>query len=125
MTPKRILVADDDPFILDLYRTALEGHHYEIESATDGQEAFLAATSKPFDLVIMDIVMPNMNGIDSIRAIRKRHPQLPIIIISSFHDQFAEALTELRVQCILIKPVMITQLVRSVRDLIEENEKQS
>lgn len=125
MTPKRILVADDDPFILDLYRTALEGHQYEIESATDGQEAFLAATSKPFDLVIMDIVMPNMNGIDSIRAIRKKHPQLPIIIISSFHDQFAEALSELKVQCILIKPVMITQLVRSVRDVIQASQRQS
>jgi len=123
MTPKRILLADDDPFILELYKTALEGQHYEIETALDGREALNAATTRPYNLVIMDIVMPNMNGIDSIRAIRKKHSDMPIIVISSFHDQFTAVLAELNVQCVLIKPVMITQLVRSVQEVIQASEK--
>ena len=124
MTPRRVLLADDDPFILELYKTALEGHHYEIDTALDGQEALSAATSKIYDLVIMDIVMPNMNGIESIRAIRKKHADMPIIVISSFHDQFTKVLAELNVQCVLIKPVMITQLVRSVREVIQASQKE-
>ena len=123
MNPKRILLADDDPFILDLYRTALEGYHYEIETAMDGREALRAATSKPYDLVIMDIVMPHMNGIESIQEIRKKSPELPIIVITSFHDQFTEMLEDLNVKCVLIKPVMITQLVQSVQEVIRGNEK--
>lgn len=123
MTPKRVLLADDDPFILELYKTALEGHHYQIDTAHDGKEALSAATKKPYDLVIMDIVMPNMNGIESIRAIRKKHPDMPIIVISSFHDQFADVLAKLNVQCILIKPVMITQMIQSVQEVIQAGEK--
>lgn len=122
MTPKRILIADDDPFILDLYKIALEGNHYEIDTATDGSEALRAATSKPYDLIIMDIVMPKMNGIDSIREIRKKRPDAPIIIITSFHNQFTDVLDEINVQCVLIKPVMITQLVQSVQEVIRARE---
>jgi YesN/AraC family two-component response regulator len=63
--------------------------------------------------------MPKMNGIDSIQAIRKKRPQVPIIVITSFQDQFTEPLARLNVQEVLIKPVMITQLVRSVRKVVE------
>ena len=67
---ERILVADDDPDILQVVRVNLELEGYEVETALDGQEALDKATSQPVDLILLDIMMPRMDGLTALHRIR-------------------------------------------------------
>ncbi len=60
----RILLADDEPTVQRLYRQMLEGSGFEVEAASDGQETLDKVTSEPFDLVILDLNMPRLDGFE-------------------------------------------------------------
>src|SRR6266436_7716217 len=78
---KRILVVDDEPQITRVLRTSLAGSGYEVRTADDGHAGLRAAREWQPDLVITDISMPNMNGIELCRQLRAESA-LPIIVLS-------------------------------------------
>ncbi len=78
---KRLLVVDDEQPIRSMLNDLL-GDDYEVMLAANGQEAFALLNSHSFDLIITDLVMPEMNGIDLITSIQKISPDLKIIAIS-------------------------------------------
>ena len=78
---KRILVVDDEPQITRVLRTALTGSGYEVRTANDGHAGLRSAREWQPDLVITDISMPNMNGIELCRQLRAESA-LPIIVLS-------------------------------------------
>jgi DNA-binding response OmpR family regulator len=83
--PARILVADDDAWILRMVTTVLEKRGHTVITATDGEEAFEKAVAEPPDLVITDVMMPNMDGWTLIRALRAR-PEfsfVPVIFLTA------------------------------------------
>ena len=71
--PERILIADDDPDILQFVRVNLELEGFEVATASDGQEALAQVIEKPPDLVLLDIMMPEMDGLSALRRMRA-HP---------------------------------------------------
>jgi CheY-like chemotaxis protein len=77
-----VLIADDDTAFLGLLTQLLEhaGHHVEV--VPDGAAALARATSHHFDALIADIVMPNMDGLELIRTLQRRQPELVIIAVS-------------------------------------------
>ena len=81
---KRVLVVDDSITVREVERKLLQNRGYTVEVAVDGMEGWNAIRSQPYDLVISDIDMPRMNGIELIKQI-KRHPRLnsvPVIVVS-------------------------------------------
>jgi CheY-like chemotaxis protein/phosphoribosyl 1,2-cyclic phosphodiesterase len=85
----RILVADDDPDVRLLVRRALAGQGYDIREATNGVEALRAIEAYPPDLVIVDVLMPEMDGLQVLKRIRDNSDtaQLPVIILTSMNDE--------------------------------------
>src|ERR1700704_2301927 len=81
MTKKRILVVDDEPQITRVLRTSLTGSGYEVRTAEDGHAGLRMAREWQPDLLITDVSMPNMNGIELSRQLRSES-RLPIIILS-------------------------------------------
>jgi two-component system, OmpR family, response regulator VanR len=81
-SPAQILVVDDETDILDLLEIFLRGEGYEVVKATNGVEALQCLERKTIDLVILDIMMPHMDGIRTCLHIRKQH-HLPIIMLSA------------------------------------------
>ncbi|MCR5661503.1 MAG: response regulator [bacterium] len=82
---KKILIADDEPFILELIAVSLEGMPYEIIHASDGEEALRIIWEEHPDLVILDVMMPRKDGLEICRMI-KADPQLsatPVILLSA------------------------------------------
>jgi len=79
---QRILVAEDDEVTLDGLRTLLVVWGYEVEMATDGRSALERASALPPALVLTDVAMPNMDGLELLTALRKDHPRLPVIILT-------------------------------------------
>ena len=87
-TPPRILIADDNPDNLDIFRTRLAAHDYEIIVATDGEEALAKATEQAPDLILLDIMMPRMDGFEVCRRLKAAPslPFMPIIMVTAMAD---------------------------------------
>ncbi len=86
--PARILIVDDNPENLDIFQTRLAVHGYEILTATDGEEALVAAREKQPDLILLDIMMPKMDGIEVCRRLKgdASLPFMPIIMVTAKAD---------------------------------------
>lgn len=85
MSNKKILVVEDDEFLFDAYRLKLEKENFEVAIAHDGEEALKQADLFKPDLIILDIVMPKMDGIETLKRLKKnpRTSSIPIIIASN------------------------------------------
>jgi DNA-binding response OmpR family regulator len=83
---KKILLVDDEDSIHLLYREELEEEGYEIHSALSGEEALAQLKVIVPDLVILDINMPGINGIDVLRQIKEMNPSLPVILSSAYQE---------------------------------------
>ena len=82
--PQRILVVDDELIVCESCRRILEEEAYEVEVALSGQEAFDKMKENIFDLVIADLKMPTIDGMDVLRHIRKEYPETIVIMITGF-----------------------------------------
>jgi CheY-like chemotaxis protein len=82
----KILVVDDDPVIQMTLQRVLEQGSHVVAVAGDGQKALARFDSDSFDLVILDIFMPGMDGLEAMRLILKRRPDVPIIMTSGRPD---------------------------------------
>src|SRR5262245_32296202 len=80
--PRRILVADDDPSIATLIQVTLKDPRYEIVAVKNGLEALKAFETTTFDVVILDVMMPYVDGFEACQSIRERS-DVPIIILTS------------------------------------------
>jgi class 3 adenylate cyclase len=87
-TPPRILIVDDNPENLDIFRTRLAVHGYEIVTATDGEEAVRQAREQQPDLILLDIMMPKKDGITVCRELKgdPTLPFIPIILVTAKAD---------------------------------------
>jgi DNA-binding response OmpR family regulator len=80
--PRRILIADDDPAIGQLIQVTLKDPRYELTSVTNGLEALKAFDKQPFDVVILDVMMPYVDGFEACQRIREKS-DVPIVILTS------------------------------------------
>ncbi|MGH7969467.1 MAG: response regulator, partial [Limisphaerales bacterium] len=90
---KRVLLVDDDPLILKLFRDGLMRHDFQVETASDGLEAMKALRSTRPDIVVLDLMMPKLSGVDVLKFIRgqKDLAPLPVIVLSnSYVNELAE-----------------------------------
>lgn len=83
---KKILLVDDEESIQFLYKEEFSDEGYETVSALNGEEALKVFEEEKPDLVILDIQMPGINGIEVLRQIKMKSPETPVILCSAFHD---------------------------------------
>ena len=79
---QRILVIDDEPFVLDALKRVLAATGVAVIGASTADAGLTAIAESPVDLVIIDVILPGMDGVAAIKLIRRDHPGLPIIAIS-------------------------------------------
>jgi adenylate cyclase len=120
-TPARILIADDQPMNVDILQTRLTVHGYEIFTATDGEEALAAARAQQPDLILLDIMMPKIDGIEVCRRLKgdAALPFMPIIMVTAKTDsQDIVAGLEAGADEYLTKPVDQAALVARVKSML-------
>ncbi len=83
---QKILLVDDEDGIQMLYKEEFEDEGYEVISAMTGEEALVKFKEEKPDLVILDIQMPGMNGIEVLRQMKEIDPALPVILSSAFNE---------------------------------------
>ena len=114
MTP-RILIVDDERQITRVLRTSLESHGYQVAIAQDGLEALRTFTTFHPDLVITDLSMPNMDGVELTRSIRQQAPT-PIIVLSvREHDATKVAALDAGADDYMTKPFSTPELLARIR----------
>lgn len=113
-----VLVVDDDPSLLKVLKITLQANGYAVTTATDGQSALLAATQPPFSLVILDLGLPDIDGITVIQQLRSWN-QAPILVLSARHtsDDKVEAL-DAGADDYLTKPFGPDELLARLRALL-------
>jgi CheY-like chemotaxis protein len=81
----RLLVVDDDPLIVDLVRQSLEGEHYEIAAASDGLAALAMIEQYQPDVILLDLMMPHLDGFGVIEALRQDGSKrsIPVIVLTA------------------------------------------
>jgi CheY-like chemotaxis protein len=101
---KRILLADDDPDALLVLKDRLEAFGYYVTTISNGREAVEMVKRGDYAGVIMDIKMPEMDGLEALRTIKRLRPDTPVIMITSVKEKMGVALIEGAEAC-LLKPV--------------------
>ncbi len=86
MATGRILVVDDENSMREYLRTLLEVEGYAVETAASGPEAIARVQDRPPDVILLDIVMPQMDGIQTLTQLRRQHPALKVIVLSCLSD---------------------------------------
>ena len=114
--PLRILVVDDEPPILRFLRASLESQGYIVSTAADARTALEMVRKKAVDLVVLDLGLPDMDGLDVVRQIRDDGETLPIIILSSRDNESAKVTAfDLGVDDYVTKPFGIDELLARIR----------
>ena len=116
---KRLLVVDDDVSIVDLFRMALEDEGYIVETAFTGEQALKAMKSTEFDLVILDIFLPDIKGDRVVEKIREENNDVRIILITG-NETYARCIDVLKlgISEILLKPIMLNESVVHVKTVL-------
>jgi DNA-binding response OmpR family regulator len=115
-------VADDDTVVLDAITHSLEREQFDVETADDGEEALEKARGKPFDVVILNVMMPRLFGTDVCRMLRAEN-DVPIILLSARDSELDRVLgLELGADDYMTKPFSMAELISRVRTLLRRRE---
>lgn len=115
---KPILIVDDNPNMSSLLSDMLEVFDYPSERAGDGQEALDKLENQPFSMVITDMRMPNMTGLELIERIKQKFPRLPVVLISGYSINEFDNLEASRPDGFLAKPFMMSDVERLLNSLL-------
>ncbi len=107
----RVLVVDDEPTARDVARRILEAEGHEVEICGDGREAVEEYSRQPFDVVLLDLLMPHQDGIETINTFRTRFPEARIIAMTGGDDVHLRSAQLLGAVGGLRKPYRRTELL--------------
>jgi len=117
-----VLVVDDDPGICQSLKEILAGSGCRVDTAGDGRQALAKLADGGFDLILSDVVMPNMDGYELFLTVRERHPDLPVLMMTAFHYDKDHIIKRSRLEgldgVIFKKPVDPVKLLQVIAETI-------
>jgi two-component system copper resistance phosphate regulon response regulator CusR len=118
----RILIAEDDAALASFVKKGLEAEHYAVDVSADGEQAKAMASEFDYDLTVLDLSLPRLDGVAILRYLRTRKLSMPILILT------ARSRVEDRVQCLdlgaddyLVKPFSFSELSARIRALLRRS----
>ena len=118
-SPAIVLVVDDDETLLSFLGRGLARYGYRAELARSGREALRLLAEQPIAVALTDVMMPEMDGIELLRAIRARQPDLPVVAMTgadhAMHGPLALLLHALGAHAVLSKPFALDTLIATLR----------
>lgn len=126
---KKILIIDDEHYILMMLKKMLERAGYEVDLASNGNEGLDLFRKSPSDLVITDIIMPEKEGLETIREMKRMQPQMKIIAMSGggkiSAENYLETAKIFGASRIIEKPFNQKTMVSSVKELLEDSTREN
>ncbi len=120
--PFKILIADDERWVREVFRDYCDlTNALEVDLAHSGQEAIEKARAEKYDLITLDLIMPEMSGLDALDAIKKAQPQVPVMIITgNATDKLIREAGVLGACRVLYKPVLLEDFVEELTQRLTE-----
>ena len=118
-TEKRILVVDDDAGILRVFRHILEKEGYFVETAETGREALQKLQNEKFDVCLVDVRLPDMDGTDLLLNLGNNPQAIKIVITGYSSEEVGKKAADYGADDFLVKPVKPEELLNTVRDRLE------
>jgi DNA-binding response OmpR family regulator len=115
----RVLVVEDEPKVAEALRSGLAAEHYDVVVERTGDGAFLRVTTEPFDVVLLDLGLPDRDGLDVLAAVRRRHIQVPVVVLTA-RDAIKDRVAGLDASAddYLVKPFAFAELLARIRALV-------
>lgn len=121
---KKVLLVDDEPSIVTLLAFNLEKDGYEVTTATDGAEGYRLAISNPFDFIILDLMLPSMDGMDVCKRLRQEKFDTPIMILTAKDDELEKIIgLELGADDYMTKPFSPREVLARMKAILRRTNK--
>lgn len=116
----KILLIDDEEEFSSTLAERLELRGYDARTASSGGEGLTLAESEAFDITVLDLMMPEMNGLDALEHLKRAHPAMPIILLTG-HGSTKEGMEGMRRGAFdyLIKPLDINELIKKILTAVD------
>jgi signal transduction histidine kinase/DNA-binding response OmpR family regulator len=122
----RILIVDDESIVLSLVRDALEDEDYDVETAARGTEALKVIESKEINLIVTDIRMPDINGIDLVKRVRAVQPDIGVIFMTGYANlNSAKNAIKQGAFDYILKPFELDEIRRAVKSAVKKIKKEA
>ena len=116
----KILIVDDEIKIREMIRKYAEYEGFEVEEAGDGLEAVQLCNQNDYDLVVMDIMMPNLDGFSAVKDIKQKKPDLPFIMFSALGEEYDKIHGfDLGIDDYVVKPFSSKELMMRIRAILK------
>jgi CheY-like chemotaxis protein len=119
---RRILVIDDDETVLRVISDLVTFLGYDVKTTPEGLDGIELLQQEPFDLVIVDMIMPQIGGLALSKVIRQQHPQIPILAISGHYEKLIGTVQRPDVDAILPKPMTLEILKTTLKDVFSQKD---
>ncbi len=118
-SPAKVLVVDDDPGMLDTLSDVLSATGYETSMASSGRAAIAKAKATRFDLIVMDVQMPGLNGVQTLHALRALDPDLSVLMMTAYtRDELAAESQRTTGFEVLSKPLDLDRVLPLVKRIV-------
>lgn len=118
----RVLIVDDDPTVRRVVREMLSRAGYVVDSVSSGTEALAEVRNQSYDLLVLDIVMPEKGGIETMMEMRRAHSTIPVIVITgrvnTGDDAFRGLVQQFGAKAILRKPFRKSELLETIESVV-------
>lgn len=116
--PVSILLVDDDTGMVDTLTDIFEAVHHRVLAAGSGAAAVAELVGKTVDVVLMDIQMPGLNGVQTLRVIKDRAPDLPVIMMTAYtRDELVQEAERISGRAVLRKPLDVPQVLGLIAEI--------
>lgn len=117
---KKVLIVEDNPLMSKLLAEMLEVFDIESLRAIDGESALQMLLEQPFSLMITDLRMPKMNGVELLKTVKEKYPQLPVVVVTGFATEPAENdILAASADGFLHKPFRMDDIARILQRLVK------
>ena len=116
----RLLLVDDDEDNLQLFGAILTNYNFTVDLFSDPVKALIEFRPNYYDLVILDYLMPSLDGVELYKAIKEKEPAAKILFLTASHETIK--LNSMDNPKIVRKPVFVTKLIQEIKDMLDVNE---
>jgi len=120
MKAQKILIVDDNKDFADVFCDILRANDYEVSSCYSGERALILLDEDNYDIIFLDLRMPKMNGIETLKKIKEKYPEIKVIIMTGYSvDEMVHKALEAKASEVMYKPFEIEKVLSLLKSYFQ------